>query len=58
MVNPQIGQRGPAEHDRREQIIAAANEPFGKNLKLYPQRSAMTPASSGLPHLEKYFRYL
>jgi len=28
MVNPQIGQRGPAEHERREQIIAAANEHF------------------------------
>jgi len=28
MVNPQIGQRGPVEHERREQIIAAANEHF------------------------------
>ena len=28
MTNPQAGQRGPAEHERREQIIAAANEHF------------------------------
>jgi len=28
MMNPQIGQRGPVEHERREQIIAAANEHF------------------------------
>ena len=28
MTNPQAGQRGPAEHERREQIIAAANDHF------------------------------
>jgi AcrR family transcriptional regulator len=28
MTNPQAGQRGPVEHERREQIIAAANEHF------------------------------
>jgi len=28
MTNPQAGQRGPAEHERRDQIIAAASEHF------------------------------
>jgi len=28
MPTPNLGQRGPAEHERREQIIAAANEHF------------------------------
>jgi len=28
MTNPQAGQRGPVEHERREQIIAAANDHF------------------------------
>src|SRR6266699_3801077 len=28
MLTPNAGQRGPAEHERREQIIAAASEHF------------------------------
>jgi AcrR family transcriptional regulator len=28
MLTPNVGQRGPAEHERREQIIAAASEHF------------------------------
>src|SRR5258707_14088272 len=28
MLSPNIGQRGPVEHERREQIISAASEHF------------------------------
>src|SRR5258707_2294296 len=29
MLSPNIGQRGPVEHERREQIITAASDHFG-----------------------------